>query len=58
MFSYGLHDLCPGSLAFIVSGEKSGIILIGLTLQLLDLFPLLLLILFLCFVHLGVLTIM
>ena len=36
-------------LAFIVSGEKSGVIL---PLYVLDLFPLLLLIHFLCFVHL------
>jgi hypothetical protein len=39
-------------LAFIVSGEKSSVILIGLLYILLDLFPLLLLIFFLCFVHL------
>jgi hypothetical protein len=39
-------------LAFIVCGEKSGVILIGLHHMLLDLFPLLLLIFFLCFVHL------
>jgi hypothetical protein len=39
-------------LAFMVSGEKSGVILTGLPLTLLDLFPLLLLKFFLCFVHL------
>ena len=40
-------------LAFIVSGEKSGVILIGLLLYMfLDLFPLLLLIFFLCLVNL------
>ena len=39
-------------LAFIVSGEKSGVILIGLPYMLLGLFPLLLLKFFLCLVHL------
>jgi hypothetical protein len=40
-------------LAFIISGEKSGVILISLPLcLLLDVFPLLLFIFFLCFVHL------
>jgi len=39
-------------LAFIVSGEKSGVILLVSLYMLLDLFPLLLLIFFLCFVHL------
>jgi len=39
-------------LAFIVSGEKSGVILIGLIYMSLDLFPLLLLIVLLSFVHL------
>ena len=39
-------------LAFIVSGEKSGVILIGCLYLLLDLSPLLLLIFFLCLVHL------
>jgi hypothetical protein len=39
-------------LAFIVSGEKSGVILIGLPLYVIDLFPLLLSTFFLCFVHL------
>jgi hypothetical protein len=40
-------------LAFIVSGEKSGVILIGMLLyMLLDLFPLLLLIFYLYLVHL------
>ena len=39
-------------LAFIVSGEKSGVILIGLPFMLLDLFPLLLLIFYLYLVHL------
>ena len=43
-------------LAFIVSGEKSGVILVGLVYfyvyMLLDLFALLLLIFFLCVVHL------
>jgi hypothetical protein len=38
-------------LAFIVSGEKSGVILIG-RYMLFDHFPLLLLIFFLCFVYL------
>jgi hypothetical protein len=37
-------------LTFMVSGEKSGVILIGLPLYLLDLFPLLLLIFFLCLI--------
>ena len=37
-------------LAFIVSDEKSGVILIGLPVMLLDIFPLLLLIFFLCLV--------
>ena len=39
-------------LAFMVSGEKSGVILTGLPLYLLDLFPFLLLIFYLCSVHL------
>ena len=39
-------------LAFIVSGEKSGVILIGLPYMLLDLSPLLLLIFYLYLVHL------
>jgi hypothetical protein len=39
-------------LAFIVSGEKSGVILIGLPYMLLDLFPLLLLVFYLYLVHL------
>jgi hypothetical protein len=39
-------------LAFIVTGEKCGVILIGLPLYVIDFFPLLLLIFFLCFVHL------
>jgi hypothetical protein len=39
-------------LAFIVYGEKSGVILIGLPHMLLDIFPLLLLIFFLCSMHL------
>jgi hypothetical protein len=39
-------------LAFIVSGEKSGIILMGPSLYVTYLFSLLLLIFFLCFVHL------
>jgi hypothetical protein len=39
-------------LVFIGSGEKSGVILIGLIYMLLDHFPLLLLIFFLCFVYL------
>jgi hypothetical protein len=43
-----LQDL----LAFIVSGKKSDVILIGGLYILLDLFPLLLLIFFFCFVHL------
>jgi hypothetical protein len=30
MFSLSRHELWPGSLAFIVSTEKSGVILIGL----------------------------
>ena len=39
-------------LTFIVSGEKFGIVLIGLLYMLLDLFPLLFLIFYLCLVHL------
>jgi hypothetical protein len=39
-------------LAFRVSVEKSGVILIGCLYMLLELFPLRLLIFFLCFVHL------
>jgi hypothetical protein len=40
-------------LALVVSGEKSGIMLIGMPLYMsLDLFPLLLLIFFLCLMHL------
>ena len=39
-------------LTFIVSGENSGVILIGLPFMLLDLFPLLLLIFYLYLVHL------
>ena len=39
-------------LAFIVSGEKSGVILIGLPYMLLDPFPLLLLIFYLHLLHL------
>jgi hypothetical protein len=39
-------------LAFIVSGEKSGVILIGCLYMLLDLFPLLLLVFYLYLVHL------
>jgi hypothetical protein len=39
-------------LAFIVSDEKSGVILIGCLYMLLEIFPLLLLIFFLCLVHL------
>jgi hypothetical protein len=43
-----VHDL----LAFIVSGEKSGVILIGLLYMLFDLFPLLLLVFYLYLVNL------
>jgi hypothetical protein len=39
-------------LDFIVSGEKSGVILVGLPFMLLDIFLLLLLMLFLCLVYL------
>jgi hypothetical protein len=39
-------------LAFIVSGEKSGVILIAFLYMLLDIFPLLLLIVYLYLVHL------
>ena len=48
VFITSVQDL----LAFRVSGGKSGVILIRLPYKLLDLFPLLLLVFFLCFVHL------
>ena len=32
MFLFGLYEICPGLLAFIVSGEKAVVILIGLSL--------------------------